>query len=95
VSCDDGAQGEPLEHRDRDGFSPGWVDYTIGTYGIRRFLADIDEDRRYTEPGVIAACLRYASRDGFADLAERHDIPFHSARQFRERFILEALHPNL
>jgi hypothetical protein len=91
VSCDDDAEGDPIEHRDRDSFSPGWIDYIVRTYGPRRFLADLDEGRTYTEAGLVAACLRYVSREGFAEFAERNEIPFHSARHFRERLILEAL----
>ena len=91
VSRDARQEVESGEHRGSDGFGAEWIDYILGTYGIHRFLADLDEGRGFSEPGIVAETLRYISRDGFADLAERHEIPFHSAREFRERFILEAL----
>lgn len=73
-------------------FDPEWVDYVVGTYGVRRFLADLDDGRAYpAEAGLVASCLRHVSREGFADFCERHDFAIRSPREYRERYILEAL----
>ena len=75
--------------------------------GVYGFLADLEEARNYRiEGGVIGACLAELSRDAEIvssaamwangeDDSEEPDRFYRSAREYRERYILEALKGNV
>jgi hypothetical protein len=68
------------------------VEHVLVGYGVHRFLADIDEHRCYRgEGGVVGAVLNQLATFGFHEYFEQHDFPHESARQYRERHLIELL----
>jgi hypothetical protein len=59
---------------------------------VGRFLAELDSGRDFRgQGGIIGSILNYVATAGFREFAERHEFPFRSALEHRERYIIEAL----
>ena len=73
-------------------FSAKRAEHVIISYGIREFINDIDEGRSFRgEGGIIGEALRWASGIGFAEIFSEDVLKYRSARDFKERNLIEAL----
>jgi hypothetical protein len=88
----DGEANRSQSGSGENGFVPECIDYVLTTFGERRFLAEVDTGRDFRESGgIIGAILNFTAGDGFSEFSERHNSPYRTAREYRERYILEAL----
>ena len=75
-----------------DRFSPESISYILVSYGVHRFLADIDASRDYLgKGGVIGSLLNQAATYGFQDAFDPDVFPHRTAREFRERYMTTLL----
>ena len=98
-----GAESGPSTRSERSVCDYGFRHDILVSRGVYGFLADIEEARNYRiEGGIIGACLAELSRDAeivslavmWANGENDSDEPdrfYRSAREYRERYILEAL----
>lgn len=90
VSLCDGATEGPKERGGRDLLPLEGVRHAVADFGIRRFLDDIDSGRTFTaEGGIVGAFLKQAATASFGNLFGDGEHPFHCARDFRERNLIE------
>ena len=79
-----------LGHGDR--FSPESISYVLVSYGVHRFLADIDAGRDFLgKGGVVGSLLNQAATFGFQDAFDPDDFTYRTAREFRERYLTTLL----
>ena len=84
--------GEAPEEGDSEWrcFSSERVDRLIELVGMDRFLAGVDETRVWPET-VLGSLLAFVSREGWADFADRQNLPFESAHEYRSRYLTNLL----
>lgn len=87
-----GEEGRQTRHAESgSGYIEGF-EHVIAAYGVNRFFSEIDEGRSYrTQGGIIGESLAYVAGEGFKEFSEKYKLGFGSIREFRERYILEAL----
>jgi hypothetical protein len=70
----------------------GGATYVLESYGVQRFLTDIDAGRRFWDENdsIVHSLLDWASTDGFSQLFNDPKPEYSSATAFRSRYLLRA-----
>ena len=86
---------DPKSAQKRDRGELGWntegVYHLLSTYGISRFLKDIDDRKSYPGDTLIGSVLNWASGEGFSTLFNSLEFPYDCASMFRDRYIIQLL----
>lgn len=91
MSLCSGEEVRPTGHSAGNSISAEGREHIVVAYGLRRFLADIDTGRTYSRNNLIGSVLNDVAGQDFADTFEKYDFTYKSAREFRERHLIELL----
>ena len=69
------------------------VNHTAQFIGVDRFVALLDSTTEYPAT-IIGDILDYCHLEGFGKIAREFNLPYKTHREFRERYIIEALSKN-
>jgi hypothetical protein len=61
---------------------------------VDRFFAELDAGRDFcadAPESIVNSLLKHIAGPGFKEFAERHDIPFESAAEYRQRYLIDAV----
>jgi hypothetical protein len=88
-----GSAREPTADGRSHCFGDEGIDLCLFSFGIRRFLADVDAGRDYRAAvGIVGAVLDFVAGEGFGETMSRHGLlKYDSAQAFRNRYITGAL----
>jgi hypothetical protein len=68
-----------------------FANHIVGLYGIPELLTDIDRGRDYSGAGGLAGdTLDWIAGAGFRDFFAQFDFPYHTAQEFRQRYLTHA-----